>query len=228
MDKDSEEWNAKEWLSCLALREKVMADYLELLQRYNGLPAVDALVERDLLKKYSQETLDDAFEAIVPPVNYVLHEWDRVDDAEMCDEESEAAGNGENGKKDKETRLGETCYTGISDIINSWVECLKVSKPPLLAKFTLSVLEALSQVGCYIFSACSVTHSQQDSRSVALIQLSINKCILIEQCMVAYQREMEAIPELLERLQGAITHLEVLRNLLKEYLGEVLMPGNKN
>lgn len=228
MNNDSEEWNAKEWLACLGLREKVMADYLELLKKYNGLPAVDILVERELLKKYSQDTLEQAFEAIVPPVNYVMHEWDRIDDPDMGEEEAEAGENAENGTNNKETKLGETCYTGISDIINNWVECLKVSKPPLLAKFTISVLEALSQVGCYVYSACSVNHTQQDARSVALIQFSINKCILIEQCMMAYQREIEGIPELKEKLQGILTHLELLRNLLKEYLSEVLTPGNKN
>jgi hypothetical protein len=45
---------------------------------------------------------------------------------------------------------------------------------------------------------------------------------------MSFQREMQAVPELLERLQNTISHLELLRNLLKEYLSEVLTPGNKN
>lgn len=228
MNKDSEEWNAKEWMECLTLREKVMADYLRLLQKYNRLPAVDILVERELAKKYSDQTLDETFDALVPPANYIIHEWDKDEHPEAVDmggdEDETAAGEAES----KEIRLGETCYTGITDIINSWVECLKVKTPPVVSKFSLAVLEALSQVGCYIFSATNSAHEQQDARSVALIQLSINKCVLIEQCLMSFQREMQAVPELLERLQNTISHLELLRNLLKEYLSEVLTPGNKN
>ena len=77
MNKDSEEWNAKEWMDCLTLREKVMADYLRLLQKYNRLPAVDILVERELAKKYGDQTLDETFDAIVPPPRYGLHPADQ-------------------------------------------------------------------------------------------------------------------------------------------------------
>ena len=227
MNKDSEEWNAKEWMDCLTLREKVMADYLRLLQKYNRLPAVDCLVERELLKKYSGQTLDETFDAIVPPANYIIHEWDKDEHPEavdMGDEEETEDGEAET----KETKLGETCYTGITDIINSWVECLKVKTSPVVSKFTLAVLEALSQVGCYIFSATNSAHEQQDARSVALIQLSIHKCVLIEQCLMSFQREMEAVPELIERLQNTVSHLQLLQNLLNEYLSEVLTPGNMN
>ena len=228
MNKDSEEWNAKEWMECLTLREKVMADYLRLLQKYNRLPAVDILVERELAKKYGDQTLDETFDAIVPPANYIIHEWDKDEHPEAVDVggEFEDAPDGE--VESKETRLGETCYTGITDIINSWVECLKVKTPPVVSKFTLAVLEALSQVGCYVFSATNSSHEQQDARSVALIQFSINKCVLIEQCMMSFRREMDAVPELVERLQNTILHLQLLQNLLNEYLSEVLTPGNMN
>lgn len=226
MNNDSEEWNAKEWMDCLNLREKVMADYLHLLKKYNGLPAADFLVERELLKKYSEQTLDETFDAIVPPVNYIMHEWDRAEHPELAEEEPEEGE--EDSAENKETKLGETCYTGITDIINSWVGCLKVKTPPLVSKFNLSVLEALSQVGCYVFSASCSNRMPLDSRTGALIQLSINKCVLIEQCLMAFRREMEVVPELLDRLQNTVTHLELLRNLLNEYLSEVLTPGNKN
>ena len=85
MNNDSEEWNAKEWMDCLTLREKVMADYLRLLQKYNRLPAADYLVERELLKKYSEQTLDETFDAIVPPANYLIHEWNKDEHPEeLC------------------------------------------------------------------------------------------------------------------------------------------------
>ena len=229
MNNDSEEWNAKEWMECLNLREKVMADYLRLLKKYNRLPAADILVERELLKKYSDQTLDETFDALVPPANYIIHDWDKDEHPETADlggEDEEETADG--GKDTKESKLGETCYTGITDIINSWLECLKVKTSPVVSKFTLAVLETLSLVGCYIFAATNSNHEQQDARSVALIQLSINKCVLIEQCLMSFQHEMQSVPELLENLQNTVSHLELLRNLLKEYLSEVLTPGNKN
>lgn len=233
MNTNYEDWNAKEWLECLVLRDKVLAGYFAALKKYNGLPACEELVERELLKKYDEDTLDLTLGAITPPLTYIIHEWDKATNPEFAedgeDEDAEDDGVKSNGKlsTDDDKVLGETCYSGIVDIIGRWIECVKKPKPADSAKLMLSVLCSLSTVGNYIFSCAYSKHFQQDARVCGLIQVSINKCILVSQCLKAFASGCNDYNELSTGLADVINRLILLQSVLREYLSEVITPRNR-
>ena len=230
MNTNYEEWNAKEWQECLVQRDKVLAAYYKALKKYIALPACDVLVERDLLKEYDEETLDITLGATTPPFTYIIPEWDREngqgDDEDDDEGDDSVKSNGKLSSKDDKV-LGETCYSGIIDIINKWIECVKQQMPPNSTKIMISILRSLSTVGSYIYSCAYSKHYQQDARVCALIQVSINKCVIISQCMTTLMNDCAGYPELESKISESIRNMSILNSVLKEYLSEVLTPGNR-
>ena len=230
MNTNYEEWNAKQWQECLVQRDKVLATYYKALKKYIALPACDDLVERDLRKEYDADTLDITLGATTPPITYIIHEWDKEngqgDDEEDDEGDDSVKSNGKLSSKDDKV-LGETCYSGIIDIINKWIECIKQQVPPNSTKIMISILRSLSTVGSYIYSCAYSKHYQQDARVCALIQVSINKCIIISQCMTTLMNDCAGYPELESKISESIKNMSILNSVLKEYLSEVLTPGNR-
>jgi len=230
MNTNYEEWNAKEWQECLVLRDKVLADYYSALKEYIGLPACEDLVARELLKKYDEDTLDLTLGATTPPITYIMHEWDRDngqgDDDEDDEEDDFVQSNGKKSSKDDKV-LGETCYSGIIDITNKWIECIKQPLPEHSIKIVISILRSLSTVGSYIYSCAYSKHYQQDARVCALIQVSINKCIIISQCMKTFLDDCNGYPELESKIVECTRKMAILHSVLREYLSEVLTPGSR-
>ena len=230
MNNNYEEWNAKEWQECLVQRDKVLAAYYKALKKYIALPACDDLVERDLRKEYDEDTLDITLGATTPPITYIIHEWDREnalgDDEEEDEEDDSVKSNGKLSSKDDKV-LGETSYSGIIDITNRWIDCVKQQLPPNSTRIVISILRSLSTVGSYIYSCAYSKHYQQDARVCALIQVSINKCVLISQCMSTFMNDSQGYPEIESIIEECIKKMSLLESVLKEYLSEVLTPGNR-
>ncbi len=231
MNTNYEEWNAKEWQECLVQRDKVLAAYYKALKKYIALPACDDLVERELQKEFDEDTLDITLSATNPPVTYIIHEWDKENGQDFPDddddeEDNSVKSNGKQSSKDDKV-LGETCYSGIIDITNKWIECVKQELPPNSTKIVISILRSLSTVGNYIYSCAYSKHFQQDARICALTQVSINKCVLISQCMKTLLNDCSGYPELESKINECIGKMSILHSILKEYLSEVLTPGNR-
>ena len=230
MNTNYEEWNAKEWQECLVMRDKVLAAYYKALRQYIALPACDVLVERELRKEFDEDTLDITLGATTPPMTYILHEWDKDNGQDFMDDEEEeddsVKSNGKQSSNDDKV-LGETCYSGIIDITNKWIECIKQQLPPNSTRIMISILRSLSTVGNYIYSCAYSKHYQQDARVCALIQVSINKCVLISQCMKTLLNDCSGYSELESKIKECIKKMSILNSVLKEYLSEVLTPGNR-
>ena len=231
MNTNYEEWNAKDWQECLVLRDKVLAAYYKALKEYIGLPACEDLIERELRKKYDADTLDVTLGATTPPITYIIHEWDKDngfgDDEDDDEADDSVQSNGRQSSKDDKV-LGETCYSGIIDITNRWIECVKKPLPDNSTTMVLSILRSLSTVSSYIYSCAYSKHYQQDARVCALIQVSMNKCVLIAQCMKTFLNDCNGYPELEANIIECIRKMTLLHSVLKEYLSEVLTPGNRS
>ena len=124
-------------------------------------------------------------------------------------------------------KSGKKRSPGIIDITNKWIECIKQPLPEHSIKIVISILRSLSTVGSYIYSCAYSKHYQQDARVCALIQVSINKCIIISQCMKTFLDDCNGYPELESKIVECTRKMAILHSVLREYLSEVLTPGSR-
>ncbi len=213
---------------CLRKREDVLADYLKTLARYNGLPACDELVEKDMLKKYDRQTMEDSLYALFYPVNSIVHEWDKAPEGyEQEDYEDEAPEEQEQAEGGGDA-LGETCYAGIVQLTDKWIACLQERLPESSRKLAVAILTAMSQVSCQLYACTFTKKYQADALTWALLQHSLNKCGLIRQCLASMLMDGGGARDFTERIQSVTVGLDDLDRLIREYLSKVLAPGGRS
>lgn len=230
MDNNYEEWTPQQWLQCLRKRETVLADYLRTLSQYSGLPACDELVEKDMLKKYSRQTMEEALYSVFYPVNYIIHEWDKApavdgeEDEEMAEEMEEL----EKSANNNGNLLGDACYTAMVDVINRWIQCMDYQVSSTALKLYTAILTAMSMTASQLY-ACKYTKGYStDALTGALLQHSIDKCNLITQCLTTVFMDETADKAFAEHVKELVESLKGLDCCLKKYLSEILAPGGRD
>lgn len=236
MNDDFENWSVSEWEKWLSLRDEVMGTYFKALEKYNGLPAANALIDREMAKTIDPETLDVAYQVIVPPENSIIHTWsnnsiyahmseneweDALAQEQELDETMEQEANPSDPKDIAALEASEECLKIAGELSDLWISCMSKDIAPQNTKYAIRILYAISQIQFFLIASNDAIYGHFKNKANALVLRAIKDTLILKNYYQTIEKPLNGPEQFLPAIYS-------LYKLEKAYILDIAKLSFKN